>query len=122
MNDTPWTEERIARELRHAPFSWHEARKYRQQELPTLFGLPAYAEAQKAAQEDTAAGKDSGTCVLGAGVCINVIPQHARKPRRFVVLHAPFQGNVGSAAALKRAQFILQEAGIDCYWYDGVTD
>lgn len=109
--------------LKREPFSYRTGqRKYREQELQTLFGLPAFTAALAAAEVDTAAGKDAGSCVLGAGVCIDVIPQYGRNARRFTLLSAPFQGNVGSATALARAALILKDAGIDCYWHDGVMD
>jgi hypothetical protein len=72
--------------------------------------------------EDAANTKDSGTCVLGAGIAVNVLPARCRVPRRRILVPAPFQGNVASYEASKRAILALRAAGLDAYWYDGTMD
>ena len=63
---------------------------------------------------------DEGTCVLGAGivVCDPVTCKH------FLLVRAPFQGNVGSYKALLPVLAELQERypQYDIDWYDGAID
>lgn len=80
------------------------------------------AEANAACVEDAKRERDQGTCVLGAGVALYVIPPRGRVPRLLVVVDAPFQGNVGSHKACARALEILRAAGLDAFWYDGRMD
>jgi hypothetical protein len=70
------------------------------------------AVAQAMVDEDAKTCQDRGTCVLGAGITI--------AGRR--VIGAPFQGNLGSYEACKRAIKYLNENGFRAYWYDGVMD
>jgi hypothetical protein len=88
--------------------------------------LASYANtiigAQAAAVVDAASGRDQGTCVLGAGVAVWYVPPRCRNPVRKILIRAPFQGNVGSYRACERALKLLQSAGVDAFWYDGVID
>lgn len=81
-----------------------------------------YVKARIAAGEDAKGCRDEGSCVLGAGVAIDVVPKGCRIPRRVIVVGAPFQGNVGSEKACVRAVEILRTSGLDAYWYDGILD
>jgi len=83
----------------------------------------AIAAADLLSREDAARGRDEGTCVLGAGVAIWTLPPRARNPKRAILVHAPFQGNVGSQKACRRALAVIREAGLEgAVWYDGVMD
>ncbi len=68
--------------------------------------------------------KDTGTCVLGAGICIKVIPKGRRSETRVNIIRAPFQGNVGSYQALKPCLEYLQTncPELGAYWEDGNMD
>jgi hypothetical protein len=67
---------------------------------------------------------DTGTCVLGAGICIYVILKGKRNPSRMNIIRAPFQGNVGSYQALKPCLEYLQTncPELGAYWEDGNMD
>ena len=87
------------------------------------------AQAQTMVQEDAKRFRDEGTCVLGAGIAVQAIPngsgeaaQGCHKPRQILLTEAPFQGNLGSQRASDRALAWLKEQGIDAYWYDGRMD
>ncbi len=82
----------------------------------------AISDAKKVVAEDAARGKDEGTSVLGAGIAVDVVPKRCRIPQRRILIDAPFQGNVGSQHACKRALVLLKIAGLDAYWYDGIMD
>jgi hypothetical protein len=82
----------------------------------------AISDARKVAEHDAKIGRDEGTCVLGAGVAVDVLPRGCRRPQRRIVISAPFQGNIGSLNACRRALALLIIAGLDAYWYDGVMD
>lgn len=58
--------------------------------------------------------KDTGTCVMGAGIVFNGI----------TVINQPFQGNVGSYEACKPALEYLQKRfpTAEIKWYDGIMD
>lgn len=71
--------------------------------------------AQQMVDEDAAKGRDTGTSVLFAGICIPSLGNE-------VVIRAPFQGNVGSQIACLRAMKYLRDQGIPNVWYDGVMD
>jgi len=73
-------------------------------------------------QEDAKKCRDEGTCVLGAGIAVYAIPDGCRNPRKVLLTDAPFQGNVGSYKASKRALEWLKSQGVEAYWYDGVMD
>jgi hypothetical protein len=79
-------------------------------------------DAKRVAADDVLLGSDVGTCVLGAGVALDVIPKGGRIARRRIVIDAPFQGNVGSRLACENALALLVDAGLDAYWYDGIMD
>jgi hypothetical protein len=78
--------------------------------------------ANRQVAEDAKRGRDEGTCVLGAGVAIYVIPKGARNPRMRLLTQAPFQGNVGSFRASQRALAMIQDNLEGAFWYDGVMD
>lgn len=78
------------------------------------------ATAQEMTATDAKRETDQGTCVLGAGIAIDV--KVGRKERRRIVVGAPFQGNVGSFRACARALAFLQSEGLDAYWHDGNMD
>lgn len=80
------------------------------------------AEANAMATADAAVGRDTGTCVLGAGVAVYVVPKGCRVDRRRILIDAPFQGNVGSRIACTRALEHLRSAGLDVFWHDGRMD
>jgi hypothetical protein len=106
-----------------AKIGWPDEEKtYRDADLAAL--APVLVKAEEIMRWDVASKKfrDDGTCVLGAGVAIDVLPPRARNPRRQVVVHAPYQGNVGSYNACQRAAAYLRMMGVACYWYDGVMD
>jgi hypothetical protein len=73
-------------------------------------------------KEDAKHYADEGSAVLGAGIALNLIPKGCSKPRKQVVIGAPFQGNVGSLRACRRAIDWLHCQGVAVYWYDGIMD
>lgn len=95
---------------------------YRDDDLAQLASIFDHARALVA--EDAAKGHDEGTSVLGAGIAIRYraprrrIGTYARK----IVVAAPFQGNVGSSRASKRALEYLHACKIDAFWWDGRMD
>lgn len=93
---------------------------YREPELLSHAG--AIETASRMARRDAVGVRDQGTCVLGAGIAVDVVGHGKRKATRRVIIHAPFQGNVASYKACQRACNYLREKGLDCYWYDGVMD
>lgn len=72
--------------------------------------------------EDARQLDDVGTCVLGAGVYVWRVYPRRRRPERYLVLGAPFQGNLSTQRATRRAMEYLQSEGVDCWYYDGVMD
>jgi hypothetical protein len=67
--------------------------------------------------------KDSGSCTLGAGIYIRLLPKGARK--NYVnhrIVDQPFQGNMSNYQALRHAIEFLRENGIDCCYDDGRMD
>ncbi len=101
---------------------WPEDKDYREAELTEL--APVFAKAEEIMRWEVASKKyhDEGTSVLGAGVAIEVLAPRARNAKRRVVVHAPYQGNVGSHKACQRAAAYLRMMDVVCYWYDGVMD
>ena len=93
---------------------------YREADLAKYADVIAQAKALVA--EDVKIGRDEGTCVLGAGIAIHVIPKRARYPRTRILIDAPFQGNVGSRKACERGLALLRAAGLDAFWHDGRMD
>ena len=67
---------------------------------------------------------DEGTCVLGAGIAIQVFYPRKRIPSQLILIHAPFQGNVGSFKALKPVlEYIKKEfPQLNARWEDGNMD
>ena len=80
------------------------------------------ADAKRVVADDASRCRDEGSCVLGAGIAIDVLPKRCRLPQRRILISAPFQGNVGSQKACKRALALLRISGLDAYWYDGIID
>lgn len=73
-----------------------------------------------------AGARDLGTCVLGAGIALDVAsPKRPRKKERGarrILIPAPFQGNIGSQDACAAALAFLRDEGLAVYWYDGAID
>ena len=80
------------------------------------------AQAQVMVDLDARVCRDEGTCVIGAGIAIYAIPEGCRKPQQCLLTVAPFQGNIGSYNASKRALDWLKDRGVEAYWYDGRMD
>lgn len=95
---------------------------YRDDDLAQLTSLFEHARALVA--EDAANGHDEGTSVLGAGIAIRYRAPRIRvgKYTRKIIVAAPFQGNVGSSRASKRALEYLRTCKIDAFWWDGRMD
>jgi len=90
---------------------------------PKLEDLQALAAtAQSMVDLDARVCRDAGTCVIGAGIAVYAIPKGCRKPQQCLLTDAPFQGNVGSYNASKRALEWLKSQGVEAYWYDGRMD
>jgi len=79
-------------------------------------------QARELVREELHQFHDEGTCVLGAGVCAWFVHPRCRTPQRRILVHAPFQGNVGSYRATRTAQAFLEGKGIECAWSDGRMD
>lgn len=68
---------------------------------------------------------DQGTCVMGAGIKIQVFESSRKKfPTSVMLMRAPFQGNVGSYNALKPVLEYLTSSlpELHAYWEDGNMD
>jgi hypothetical protein len=83
--------------------------------------------ARDMARQDALLFRDEGSAVLGAGIALQVVEKRCRKSTARILVHAPFQGNVGSRKACQRAlDFLrtraLRDRGIPAYWYDGIMD
>ena len=90
---------------------------------PKMKDLQNFADAaQFMVDEDARVCRDDGTCVLGAGIAVYAIPNGCRNPQQCFLTVAPFQGNVGSYNASKRALEWLKSQGVEAYWYDGRMD
>lgn len=88
-------------------------------DLEQLQSLQIQAMATDTRLRDRTA-RDEGTCVLGAGIVV----RDPKTYKHFVLVHAPFQGNVGSYRALKPVLAELRERypQYDIDWYDGIVD
>lgn len=84
--------------------------------------VEAIAKAQAMVDEDAKKGHDAGTCVLFAGIYFTDVARPKRQVWPEVAIRAPFQGNIGSYEACKRALSYLQAWCFPAEWYDGVMD
>ncbi len=50
---------------------------------------------QKARELWVRDGRDEGSVVMGAGIGVLYLPKRARKPREYIVIPSPFQGDGG---------------------------
>lgn len=70
-------------------------------------------------------GKDIGSCVRGAGICVNLIPPRKREPRRHMIIGSPGVGGQGSVMWEESAEDIvtfLKSWDVDCYFEHGNMD
>ena len=65
---------------------------------------------------------DQGTCVLGSGIALYVVPPRCRNAKMKVVVPGLFQGNVSNRKHLENALKYLQSNGVECFYFDGYID
>lgn len=64
--------------------------------------------------------RDGGTCVMGEGIDILVVPPRCRKPIQVQIVRQPFQGN--NERALLYAKQWLESKGVQCSYNAGRMD
>lgn len=64
--------------------------------------------------------RDGGTCVMGEGLEVQVLPPRCRNPVMVQVVRQPFQGN--NYQALRYAQEYLKSQGIETKYNQGRMD
>ena len=87
--------------------------------------LNELAEVELKPRMDNSISDDEGTCVLGAGIVIQVFKSVRHKyPFDFMLLKAPFQGNVSNYKSLKPVIEFLkkQYPHLKATYYDGRMD
>lgn len=52
---------------------------------------------------------EEGTCVLGGGICVNVVVGNKRKATSVCIVEAPFQGNISNWKALEPVLNYIKE-------------
>ena len=70
--------------------------------------------------------QDIGTCILGDGICVNIVPKRCRKPRKVMIIPSSSVAQCQGSAHYDRCYHVaieyLKSHGIDAYYHYGTMD
>lgn len=97
-----------------------QSKAYKHSELAEIRELAGNATRLMLSYIDEHNLQDGGTCVLGEGIDVLVLPPRCKIPRYYQIVSQPFQGN--NERALRVAMAYLVEQGVDCVYNHGRMD
>jgi hypothetical protein len=101
---------------------------YRQRDLDAFAGHIKWVKEQwrAAARVEFERHGDKGSCIMGDGIAVMLIPPRCRTPRRHLIIDsrevASCQGSLHYEAVAGDAVRALQAFEIECFYHYGVMD